>query len=135
MATKKGLVAAFAVVALAAVFFASTAVSALPSGASLRVYADDRLWASIGLQDFQGGPDQSFDKIYVFPGTNLLPVADAGPGNPDYNGGRWEVHAVTFTGISPMQFTNDEALWAEANLGHLSVSGVVKYFECPLLPL
>ena len=131
---ERGLASAVAIAVLAWAALSNVA-SATPPKASLRVYADDRLWASIGLGDFKGGPEQSFDKIYVFPGTDLVPLADAGPGNPDYSGGRWEVHAVTFTGASPTQFTNDEDLWAAASMGHVSVSGVVKYFECPLLPL
>ena len=103
--------------------------------AGLRVYADDRLWASFAATDLNGGPPQSMDKIFVFPGTDLIPVADASPGSPGYHGGRWEVHAVAFTGMAPRQFTNDEQVWYFAGLGQLSIGGVVKYFECPLIRL
>ncbi|HEV8595814.1 MAG TPA: hypothetical protein VGR51_09820 [Thermoplasmata archaeon] len=126
---------AFAVVALATVFFGSTATGATPPNAGLRVYANDRLWASFDATDLKPGPAKSMDLIFVFPGTSLMPVAEASPGDPDYNGGRWEVHAVTFTGIAPEQFTNDEQVWFHYGLGHLSISGVLRTFECPLIPL
>ena len=124
-----------AVVAFGTMFFASIGAIATPPQAGIRVYGNDRLWASFDAGDLKPGPTQSMDLIFVFPGTNLIPVAEASPGDPQYNGGRWEVHAVTFTGIAPEQFTNDETLWYHYGLGHLSISGVLRTFECPLIPV
>lgn len=135
MTTSRGLVAAFAVVALAAVFASSTAVSALPPRAEGRVYANGELWATFGLKDYKHAPDVSVDLIFTFPGTSLISVAEASPGDPDYNGGRWDVREVTFTGMAPEQFTSDDDVWLHYGLGHLTISGTVKYFECPLLKL
>jgi hypothetical protein len=38
---------------------------------------------------------RSFDIIYEFSGAQLN-VANAAPGDTDYNGGRWMVHLLTF---------------------------------------
>ena len=134
MHAKKGIVAASLVAVLAFAFLANVA-SAAPARAEIRAYANDRLWASFAGPDFKSAPGVSVDKIYVLVGEGLLPVAEASPGDPEYNGGRWEVHMVTFTGLSPTQFTNDEDLLYHASLGHLAIGGVVKYFECPLFAL
>ena len=132
---KRGLTAALAVVALAAVSFGNIGASALPPRAEGRVYANDQLWATFGLRDFKHAPEQSVDMIFTFPGTNLIPVAEASPGDRDYNGGRWDVREVRFTGMAPEQFTNDEQVWFHYGLGHLEISGTLKYFECPLIRL
>jgi hypothetical protein len=122
--------------ALALAVVLNVTAVASPPQASLRVYADDRLWASFSATDLNPGPAVSLDRIYVFPGTDLVPVADAGPGNPAYHGGRWEVHAVTFeSGVSPTQFTDGGQVLDALAKSLASVSGPVKYFECPLLPL
>jgi len=127
--------AALAAVSLAAVFFGSIGAAALPPRAEGRVYANDRLWATFGLKDFKVAPVESVDLIFTFPGTDLIPVGEASPGDPDYNGGRWDVRAVTFTGMAPEQFTSDDEVWFHYGLGHLTISGSLKYFECPLLKL
>lgn len=115
--------------------FLANAASGAPPRAGIRVYANDVVWASFDAADFKPGPDQSLDKIYVLVGEGLIPVGEASPGDSDYNGGRWEVHMVTFTGMDPMQFTNDEDLLYHASLGHLTIGDPVRFFECPLLPL
>ena len=42
-----------------------------------------------------GAPDSSFDAIYSFAG-NQRNVAEAKPGDRDFNGGRWQVHQLSF---------------------------------------
>lgn len=42
-----------------------------------------------------GAPDSSFDAIYSFAG-NQMNVAEAKPGDTDFNGGRWQVHELVF---------------------------------------
>ena len=94
---------------------------------------------------------QSFDALYVVTNSNnpngQLPVAEAAPRNPDYNGGRWFTHTVMWTqagfdahGIVPVLTSYDEILFHE-DLGHLAITpgsppgGPMPYFECPLLPV
>src|SRR5829696_7931184 len=43
-----------------------------------------------------GAPAHSFETLYDFGGLQPLNVATAAPGDRDYNGGRWMVHALTF---------------------------------------
>ena len=73
-----------------------------------------------------------FDTIYVL-GEGLANVSDAAPGDRDYNGGRWEVRFVTFTGGSPMQYTNAEDILAAAGRGELEIGEVAARFVCPLI--
>ena len=42
-----------------------------------------------------GAPAHSYDRIYVL-GDGLINVAEAKPGDRDYNGGRWMVLPVTW---------------------------------------
>jgi hypothetical protein len=42
-----------------------------------------------------GAPASSYDAIYSFAG-NQRNVAEAGPGDTDFNGGRWQVHELAF---------------------------------------
>ena len=42
-----------------------------------------------------GAPASTYDAIYAFNGFQLN-VAEAKPGDTDYNGGRWAVHELTF---------------------------------------
>src|ERR671919_421286 len=44
-----------------------------------------------------GAPAHSFDTIYNFFGAQPLNVATAAPGDPGYNGGRWQVHGLEFS--------------------------------------
>ena len=42
-----------------------------------------------------GAPDSTFDAIYSFGGAQRN-VAEAKPGDTDFNGGRWQVHELAF---------------------------------------
>lgn len=89
-----------------------------------------------------GAPDNSFDTIYDFGG--LQPnVATAAPGDAGYNGGRWRVHALSFSNYQSavMQFdTNgsgnidsNSELQAALAAGAATDLGVVKSFVCPVI--
>jgi hypothetical protein len=95
-----------------------------------------------------GAPPSSFDTIYDFGGAQLN-VATAAPGDPGYNGGRWRVHALAWntdyattlaahdTNHDAVIDTNAEvsAALADAGAGGATDQGVVKSFECPVIPL
>jgi hypothetical protein len=117
--------------ALAALTVASTAFAqAGPPGGS--IYANDMLYMTVGTPADLPNHGK-FDIIYVL-GHGLANVADAAPGDMEYNGGRWQVHPIQFLTIDPMQFTNSTDLEAAANRGEISIGPVVKRFECPLIP-
>lgn len=95
------------------------------------IYADDRLFATVGTPTEL--PDRGpFNEIYQL-GNGLAPVSDAAPGSGDYRGGRWAVREVTFVTIAPVQFTNAEDLLAAEAKGEVTIGPVVRRFECPLI--
>jgi len=128
----------FAITALvalaAAALFTSTALSqgkgpVGPPGGT--IYAHDQTYRTVGTPALL--PDQGrFDTIYVL-GGGFANVADAAPGDPEFNGGRWEVRPITWIRISPTQFKNAEAIHAAAAAGDIRIEDVVKRFECPLI--
>jgi len=133
---KRGIVAVFVVALLGAAFLVNVAAAKAPEPAAGRIYGDDVLWATFVPTSLQAGPEDSFNRLYAFPGTGLTSVTNSLPGDPDYRGGRWQVFAVSFTGIEPTQFTNDaEVLAAAAAAGQVSISGPVSYVLCPLFSL
>jgi hypothetical protein len=84
---------------LAAAAVLSTAGSAVAAGATgPAFYVDGKLYRTVGTPtdlSGTGAPAHAWDVIYDFGGAQRN-VADAAPGNPDYNGGRWQVHALSF---------------------------------------
>jgi hypothetical protein len=118
------------------------------------IWGDGQVWSTKGLANLPA-PNahnvQSFDKLFVITNSNnpqeQLPVAEAAPGNPDYNGGRWFTHTVEWTedafhdyGFVPVLKSYDDILEQEA-LGYVVITpgsfpgGPRVYFECPLLPV
>lgn len=109
-------------------------------------YVDDELYRTVGtptdLPDH--GPK---DGIYVFQGLDgQTPVAEAKPGDQDYNGGRWQVIVLRFTesgkaahdpdndGMVNFQLTNWEQVGTHIkDLGHLEVVSLGRSFVCPVI--
>lgn len=99
-------------------------------------YIDGRTYMTVGTPtDFfgTGAPASTFDRIYDLGGNGLLNVAEAKPGDRDFNGGRWMVLPVTWN-VTPYQLTSAEAVLAAADAGQLSIaSAPVKEFFCPVI--
>lgn len=105
---------------------------------SLAFYVDDVRYETVGTPtDFfgTGAPDSSFDRIYNL-GTGIN-VADAKPGDRDFNGGRWQVYVVTWAqGVTPVQYTNDQQILQAAQDGLLTIGATpVKEFFCSVSPV
>ncbi|HSB12819.1 MAG TPA: hypothetical protein VLE22_00080 [Bryobacteraceae bacterium] len=117
------------------------------------VYGDGKVWGTKGAATLSAPNDnnmQSYDKLFVFVNGAMgqIPVAEAAPGNPMYNGGRWHTHTVVWTqagldfhgGTLPVLTSYDEIQF-HYGLGHLMITpgspagGPPPYFECPLLPV
>ena len=116
------------------------------------LYGDGDVWGTKGttvLPEPRGNNLQSFDKLFVIVNgaAGQLPVAEAAPGNPLYNGGRWFTYTVMWTteGMAahdplPVLMSYDD-ISLHANLGHLVIApgspagGPPAYFQCPLLPV
>ncbi len=137
----------FAVLAmtLAAVVLPATAAKAGVSGPAF--YVDGELYRTVGTPtdlSRTGAPAHSFATIYQFFG--LQPnVATAAPGDPGFNGGRWMVHGLSFANHATAvaahdangsgDLDSDEEVAAALASGAATDIGIVKMFECPVIPV
>ena len=132
---------------------AAVAAATLPAAASSGVssgpafYVDGVAYRTVATPtdlSGTGAPDGSFDTIYDFGGLQLN-VATAAPGDLDYNGGRWRVHALSFTDYAAAlaaydannsgSFDSDAEIAAALAAGAARDLGVVKSFVCPVIKL
>jgi hypothetical protein len=125
----------------AAALLASLGASAVAAGGppSLAFYVDDVRYRTLGTPtDFShtGAPESTYDRIYAL-GNGLINVAEAKPGDTDYNGGRWTVLPVTWAqGVTPMQATNDGQILAWEQAGLLTIAtDPARQFLCPVIPV
>ena len=111
-------------------------IAATPAAAggppSLSFYIDGQRYRTVGTPtDFSntGAPDFTYDRIFAL-GSGLINVAEAKPGDRDFNGGRWAVYPVTWS-TTPVQLTSAEAVEAAADAGWLTIaSDPVRLFFC-----
>jgi hypothetical protein len=100
-------------------------------------YVDGDPYRTVGTPtDFTdtGAPAHTYDAIYAL-GGNLLNVAEAKPGDRDYNGGRWQVFGVEWH-VAPYQLTSAEDVWDAYQLGELTIGDEpMASFECPVIPV
>lgn len=124
------------------------------------LYGDGEVWGTKGTTGLPAPNDnnrQSFDALYViteFDATTMMrvpiqmSVAEASPGNPEYNGGRWLTHTVEWTEAGLMAFNDEPPVLTSsaeidlyAGMGYLSITtgsfpdGPPLYFQCPMLPV
>ena len=119
----------------------STASAAGVSGPAF--YVDHVLYRTVATPTDltgTGAPDQSWDTIYSF-GSAQRSVATAAPGDPGFNGGRWQVHAVGLphgyaAALASGDLDHDGVLdaanevYAAMAAGDAADLGVVKLFVC-----
>lgn len=123
----------------AALMLSSIAASAVAAGGppSLAFYVDGVRYRTVGTPtDFSGtgAPASSYDRIYAL-GGDLANVAEAKPGDRDFNGGRWMVLPVTWH-VAPVQLTSAEQVGTYADAGMLTIGDQpVRLFECPVIPV
>ncbi|GAA1800911.1 hypothetical protein [Agromyces neolithicus] len=139
-----------AVAAVAALVLVPTAANAAGAGGVTgpAFFVDGSQYRTVATPNDlsgTGGPAHSFDVIYDFGGAQLN-VATAAPGDRDYNGGRWTVHALSFPGgyeaaVDAGDADGDGVLDYDAELmtaigaGAAIDTGVVASFTCPVIPL
>ena len=134
------------------------AVSAAPGQPSFapNLYADGEVWGTKGTTGLPAPNEhnmQSFDKLFVIvddSGPIQMPVAEAAPGNSNYNGGRWATQTVRWTeagiaahGMPLPVLTSYDDVMLHYSLGHLSITAgspggegaPPDFFQCPLLPV
>jgi hypothetical protein len=108
---------------------------------SAGIYADGQVFGTKGNADLPAPNEnnrQSFDPLIKF--TNgaegQLPVAEAAPGNPAYNGGRWIEYKATWDAdAAHVLLTSYAEVLEQVELGNLSLTETGNYFQCPLLPV
>ncbi|HEX4898159.1 MAG TPA: hypothetical protein VFV53_07320 [Candidatus Limnocylindrales bacterium] len=129
-----------AAAATAGALLVSVAASTVAAGGppSLAFYVDDVRYRTVGTPtDFTntGAPSFTYDRIYAL-GSGLINVAEAKPGDRDFNGGRWMVLPITWSaGVTPVQLTNAEDVEAWADAGLLTIATTpAKQFLCPVIP-
>ena len=132
---------------LAGAMFVTTTVLAMAPNFSPALYGDGELWGTKFTTVLPAPNDnnsQSFDKLFVFVEGNAaagqLPVSEAAPGNPNYNGGRWFTHTVMWeAGSEPTVLKSYEDIILYRDAGQLMIftgnAGTPTYFQCPLLPV
>jgi hypothetical protein len=127
----------------AALGMSATAHAAGVSGPA--IYVDHVLYRTVATPtelSGTGAPSQSWDTIYNFFGAQPS-VATAAPGDPGFNGGRWEVHKVSTpngyaAALSAGDLDGDGVLDSAGEIdaalasGELVDDGIVKYFVCTL---
>jgi hypothetical protein len=109
-------------------------------------YVDGELYRTVGTPtdlSTTGAPDHSFDVIYGIAGQPN--VATAAPGDRDYNGGRWKVHALSFTDYDEAvemvdangsgDLDSADEVHAAMAAGYVDNDEIVRSFECPVIPL
>jgi hypothetical protein len=126
------------ILAAAAALAVTAGVGSVAAGGPPAVgfYVDGALYRTIGTPtdlSGTGAPRHSFDVIYAL-GGNLVNVAEAKPGDRDYNGGRWLVTEVIWH-TAPVQLTSAEQVLAADAAGDLSIGGVIRSFECPVIKM
>ena len=124
----------------------ATSGGALAAGVSgPAIYVDHVLYRTVATPTdlaATGAPAQSWDTIYSFNGAQRS-VATAAPGDTDYNGGRWQVHALSLPhgyaaalGSGDLDhdgvLDSDQEVMAAMAAGDAVDEGVVKYFVCTL---
>lgn len=114
-------------------------------------FVDGEMYRTVGTPtDFShtGAPAHSYDTIYEFHGVQPN-VATAAPGDPGFNGGRWMVEGLTFdmgeydAALADLTvdlndndvLDSDEEVQAAIDEGYANEEGVIKVFECPVIPV
>jgi len=120
-----------------ATFVLTLSVSAVAAGGppSLAFYVDGVRYRTIGTPtDLSNtrAPEHSYDAIYAL-GPGLINVAEAKPGDTDYNGGRWMVLPIIWH-TTAVQLTSAEQVEAYADAGLLTIGSTpVSQFVCPVI--
>jgi len=115
-------------------FLLSIAATPVAAGGppSLSFYVDGARYRTVGTPtDFSntGAPDFTYDRIYAL-GSGLINVAEAKPGDRDFNGGRWAVMPITWN-TTAVQLTSAEQVEAYAEAGWLTIGDEpVRLFFC-----
>ena len=141
------------IAAVAACLWAASAFAGAFVSHGAVMYVDGVQYGTVDTPAFfnehaGAAPARTLDTLYVLPSGPesffQLHVADAAPGDRDYNGGRWIVKGVFFTtsyasavatyGGANGVFDSDAEVLAAINAGAATAVELFR-FECPVLKL
>jgi hypothetical protein len=100
-------------------------------------YVDGDVYRTIGTPTDltgSGAPAHTYDTLYAIEGQALA-VAEAKPGDRDYNGGRWMRFPVTWN-VTPYQdpLTSEEDVLEAARIGDVTIAPEPDaQFVCPVI--
>lgn len=116
-----------------------------------QIYGDGVAWGTKGVTTLPPPTEnnvQSFDDlVFIVDGTSppvQLPVSEAAPGNPDYNGGRWISKTIDVSDLESLLPIRSYADFSTGEVDAFQLGAPVDengdpfrpdYFECPLLPV
>jgi hypothetical protein len=125
---------------------AATALAGAGGVTGPAFYVDGQLYRTVATPTDlpANAPETSFDVIYEFFGVQTN-VAEAAPGDQDYNGGRWMVHGLEFADYGAAvdafdangsgDFDSAEEVEAAIAAGAATDLGVIKRFVCPAIKI
>ena len=133
-------------VSVTVIGLAIVAVAGVGPPADGAIWGDGQLFRTVGTPS--NLPDHGpKDGLFVFSGLEgQAAVAEAIPGDRDYNGGRWQVYGVSFTeqgienfdtdhdGVVDMPLTSWEEVQQHISMGDLEQTGMGPSFVCPMIP-
>jgi hypothetical protein len=119
----------------ALMLFVSPVASAAPASQGLLYHDGGTIRTVVVSSPVPGG---GTDPLYVVTNgaSGQLGIAGVAPGDGAYHGGSWQVFVVTFaTGVTPYLLTSDEAVFAAAAAGDVTVTrNAAADFRCPVQP-
>ncbi len=120
-------------VAMATVVLATAAVASGQALPRPDTWVDGERFAGVVTSGTFSPSSGNFDELYMCGAAGTFKdgvplISDAGPGDTDYNGGRWHLNVLKAGRTCPSTADSD----ADLNLADFESTSV--YFECPLLP-
>ena len=74
------------------------------------------------------------DNLYAFPNREQMAITAVAPGDPEYHGGQWALHLVTWN-TSPYLLTSEAGVLAAGLDGDVTIDRVPENdFKCPVQP-
>ena len=81
-------------------------------------------------------PSEGVDNFYAVMGgvPDQKAVVAVAPGDPDYHGGKWAFHSVTWN-VAPYLLTSEAEVQVAAGAGDVTITRVAENdFKCPIQP-
>jgi len=81
-------------------------------------------------------PNEGVDDLYAIQGgvPDQLAVIAVAPGDPDFHGGHWAFHSVTWN-VAPYLLTSEDDIFTAAGVGDVTITRVPQNdFLCPVQP-